>query len=423
MAAAASSASPLVASSTSPAPVPTRTPEESLALNAAIIAAYSIPAVAPTKTARPEKVESHTEQSAPVGRPMNSVTSAAAAPSPIPPTVVTIPATTGNRADNASRCNASTLDGVDALREARDAEVRSTLAGKSAPDINPRTVSEAIESKALFEIPLSSVSPAPSKRRITFAAVGALGLLIACGVGAYLLLSSGKPVGSQPIQGSSAAILPPGTPPNANARSAPSASQPLNSRARQKQTGSAGGGAGNTQKDNSGRNSANGVARRPLTLPSHIAPPVSPLANARNTNSENTISAPDVGAPPPSSIPNGTSGVLGSIVPVNSLPAPPPASEAAPPARVFVEPRVLSTVLPAVYPSVALARGDAGVVTLTANVNEKGKVTGTKVISGPETLRQAAANWVSMWRFEPAKLNGKPAADTVTVKVVFNKPR
>jgi TonB family protein len=423
MAATASSASSISTSSVPPAPVPTRAPEDSLALNEAIIAAYSIPAVAPTKAAPPEMVESPTEQSAPASAPMNSATAAVAAPSPIPPSVVTIPATSGKSADSGSRGDAGTIESVNARSDVRNAERPSGLSGKSAPDMNPRAIPQTIENKTFFETPLSATSAAPSKRRITFAAVGALGLLIACGVGAYLWLSSGKPVGSQPIQGSSAAILTQGTPSDSNSQSTPSVSQPSNSPARQKQTGPAAGGAGNTRKDNAIRNSANVAARRPLTLPSHIAPPVAPLTNAKNTKSENTISAPDISAQPPPAGTDSTSGVLGSIVPVNAPPAPPPASEAAPPAWVFVEPRLLSTVLPAVYPGIALARGDEGVVTLTAMVNDKGKVTGTKVISGPQTLRQAAANWVSMWRFEPARLNGKPAADALTVKVVFSKPK
>jgi protein TonB len=94
----------------------------------------------------------------------------------------------------------------------------------------------------------------------------------------------------------------------------------------------------------------------------------------------------------------------------------------APSAWNFVEPRLLFT-NPVVYPEAALVRGDEGEVTLTAMVNAGGKVTGTKVTSGPVTLQQAAADAVSLWRYEPAKLNGKPIDAVVTVKVAFHKPK
>jgi TonB family protein len=374
------SPAPPVATSSMP-PVPAPTPEDSIALNKAIIAAYTMPVHPSAKTAPPIRIPAHVKPAPPA--------------SPIPPAVVTVPP-------------AGTI---------RPIETGKENASESAWALQTK------ESKLSSGRPLNWTSHLPAKRTMMFAAVGALGLAIAFAAGAYIWRSGGKAVDSQPAPSPSAATPPQAPPAGITAQPAPTATPVLNARARQKQTAFTGGGAGNAQKGNSARNSANVAARRPSTLPSHIAPPVTPLANTTDTKSGNTISPPDIVTQAPPTSADNKNAILGSIVPGNSLPAPPPASEAAPPARVFVEPRVLSTVLPAVYPSMALARGDEGVVTLTAMVNEKGKVTGTKVISGPQTLRQAAANWVTMWRFEPARLNGIPAADAVTVKVVFQKPK
>ena len=71
------------------------------------------------------------------------------------------------------------------------------------------------------------------------------------------------------------------------------------------------------------------------------------------------------------------------------------------------------------YPKSAASRGEAGVVTVDATVNETGKVVQVKAIDGPVTLRTAATEAVSQWKYQPATLNGKPVTEHVIVKLAF----
>ena len=66
-------------------------------------------------------------------------------------------------------------------------------------------------------------------------------------------------------------------------------------------------------------------------------------------------------------------------------------------------------------------RGDFGVVTVDALVNEAGRVSSAKAISGPATLRQSAVDAVMHQRYSPATINGKPAATHVTVNVEYKR--
>jgi TonB family protein len=89
---------------------------------------------------------------------------------------------------------------------------------------------------------------------------------------------------------------------------------------------------------------------------------------------------------------------------------------------VLQQPRLLSSE-PAVYPKIAATRGDWGDVLIDAVVNESGKVTDAKVISGPATLQQSALQVVRTQKYQPARLNGKAVSAHVIVKIPFPKPR
>ncbi len=56
---------------------------------------------------------------------------------------------------------------------------------------------------------------------------------------------------------------------------------------------------------------------------------------------------------------------------------------------------------------------------VSAEVDETGKVTSAKAISGPVTLRQAAIDSVKQWKYSPALIDGKAATSQVTVNVQF----
>jgi protein TonB len=62
----------------------------------------------------------------------------------------------------------------------------------------------------------------------------------------------------------------------------------------------------------------------------------------------------------------------------------------------------------------------SGFVLIDAVVDETGKVTDMKVISGNPVLRQAAMEGLRRWKYEPARLNGQPTTAHVQVRMDFN---
>jgi TonB family protein len=64
-------------------------------------------------------------------------------------------------------------------------------------------------------------------------------------------------------------------------------------------------------------------------------------------------------------------------------------------------------------------KGNTATVTLDAVVDSSGHVKSMKVLSGPASLRSAAMDALKQYRYEPAKLRGRPVAAHVTVKVEF----
>jgi TonB family protein len=121
----------------------------------------------------------------------------------------------------------------------------------------------------------------------------------------------------------------------------------------------------------------------------------------------------------------------GPIEPNGSLPAvvpPPPSAPAAPkpvsnaPVRVggkILPPRLVSSVLP-VYPQIAQQAGVTGTVVIETTIDKEGRVVKTKVISGPELLRQAAVSALRQWKYEPSKLNGQPISIEIVVSIQFH---
>jgi len=72
-----------------------------------------------------------------------------------------------------------------------------------------------------------------------------------------------------------------------------------------------------------------------------------------------------------------------------------------------------------VYPPTARRAGTQGEVMIHARVDETGKVVLMRVISGPLSLRQAALDALSQWKYEPARLNGKPVSVDTAVSIKF----
>lgn len=80
--------------------------------------------------------------------------------------------------------------------------------------------------------------------------------------------------------------------------------------------------------------------------------------------------------------------------------------------------RLLKSV-PPVYPPMARTNHVSGDVILDALIDANGNVTELKVVSGPPILRQAAADAVWHWKYDPARLNGRPVPIHLDVTVKF----
>ncbi len=80
--------------------------------------------------------------------------------------------------------------------------------------------------------------------------------------------------------------------------------------------------------------------------------------------------------------------------------------------------KLISSV-PPVYPQMARTQRVGGDVTIDALIDVNGRVTTTRVLSGPALLHDAATNAVKQWKYQPATLNGVPTATHLTVTVQF----
>lgn len=63
---------------------------------------------------------------------------------------------------------------------------------------------------------------------------------------------------------------------------------------------------------------------------------------------------------------------------------------------------------PPAYPAEAKAKGITGTVVVEVTVGTEGRVESAKAVSGPEPLQATAVDYARGWRFEPARVNGKP---------------
>ena len=140
------------------------------------------------------------------------------------------------------------------------------------------------------------------------------------------------------------------------------------------------------------------LAARPRPTPVGTPPPVTPTTPVPPT----TIAA----APPTT---------LAAMPPV-----PTTTTTTVPAAPVETRPRCLSCPPPA-YPPAAEKYGLAGTVELEITIDEKGNVTGTRVLNGHNALRAAAEKVARAWRFAPATRDGVPIKYTLRQLVEFRQ--
>jgi periplasmic protein TonB len=127
----------------------------------------------------------------------------------------------------------------------------------------------------------------------------------------------------------------------------------------------------------------------------------------------------------PGGVPGGQlGGVLGGILGANhQVPTPPPPTPAVHkgPYRVggkVQPPRLIREVQP-VYPPLAKQARIRGDVVIESVIDQQGKVTQMKVVSGSPLLVQAAMQALEQWRYQPTLLNGEPVAVDMLVTLHF----
>lgn len=129
----------------------------------------------------------------------------------------------------------------------------------------------------------------------------------------------------------------------------------------------------------------------------------------------------------PGGIPGGqVGGVLGGVLggALKGVPAPPAPVAEGPKAPVRVggsvkPPRLLYGPDPE-YPILAKQSRISGVVVIEAIIDENGKVTGMRVVSGHPLLIPSALSAVSKRRYEPTILDGEPTPIDLRVEVSFS---
>jgi TonB family protein len=179
--------------------------------------------------------------------------------------------------------------------------------------------------------------------------------------------------------------------------------------------------------DQAGRESA------PPSTPVLWAKPATATQQTASTKSklahEFTWIAPNVNHARANPLAENTASNAAPVVPLEA-PPPEPAILAKQPVPVPVgqplsvggevqQARLIKSV-PPVYPALAKVNHVMGDVTLDALVDTSGNVTELKVISGPTLLREAAMNALRVWKYEPARLDGRRVATHLSITVKFH---
>jgi TonB family protein len=150
----------------------------------------------------------------------------------------------------------------------------------------------------------------------------------------------------------------------------------------------------------------------PTAKPSRLAAnprpgPPGPPPTVTTTSTTTTTTVPPTTLAP---VPTTTVPTMMAAVPPTTIPSKP----------VETRPQCLSCPPPP-YPPAAEKYGLVGSVELEVTIDEKGNVTGTRVLRGHSAFRAAAGKVVRGWRFVPAKRDGVPIKYTLRQVVEFTQ--
>jgi len=151
--------------------------------------------------------------------------------------------------------------------------------------------------------------------------------------------------------------------------------------------------------------------KKPVLGEVHLA---SPTMNRPSSTQDDGVAAPSISGD------NGDANpaVLGSALTSGGLKQP-AAPEVPLPTGGDVKAAVLVSKVAPVYPTLAKNQHIAGNVVIDALIDANGRVSTTKVLSGPALLHQAAMDALKQWKYQPATLDGKPVSMHLTVTVQF----
>ena len=90
--------------------------------------------------------------------------------------------------------------------------------------------------------------------------------------------------------------------------------------------------------------------------------------------------------------------------------------------RSMPESKIVTKVRPA-YPPDAADLRIHGVVKMTVNIDQNGKVTSARLLSGHPLLAPAALQAVRKWVFQPTEVEGKPARVVTEIDIPFDLDR
>jgi protein TonB len=86
--------------------------------------------------------------------------------------------------------------------------------------------------------------------------------------------------------------------------------------------------------------------------------------------------------------------------------------------KSVMEAKLISSTRP-VYPPQARQSNIEGDVLVAAEIDATGRVIGAKATAGPVLLRQAAIDAVRNWKYDPAKIDGRPSSAQITIRIQF----
>lgn len=89
------------------------------------------------------------------------------------------------------------------------------------------------------------------------------------------------------------------------------------------------------------------------------------------------------------------------------------------PAPVQFDPPTVVSSAEAIYPLQSIA---SGTVVLEVSLDESGAITDVRVVHGIASLTGPAERSIRQWKFEPARLNGKPIPSKMAVAFSFVPP-